>query len=242
MDCKYFLLNFAASNHLNTNNMKKLERIPETVVVEREVSQHAADINTAVARMQASIRLIGELGEFVIPCSADVSEWKAAVKSAQKKTETALRECDADAKLTVAQRSELRHQWKALDKKFEQLCAVIIKSLTNYAACKFVWDDTAQTIIPTVSSVEVASDLAIREVPAAANEHAKLLGEAWEAVQKLRKWERRNGVKKLRLEQLFSMSEINFAEQWATDGMKENADFVTQQTAAFKRYLEGQFL
>jgi hypothetical protein len=196
--------------------MRKIDRdrIPAKVVLDKERLEAAGEIRLAIGRIHDAVRHLQEMQDFETPQSADPNDWQAALKKTDQRRDEALKAIAADMRLTQDGKAELAADWKEWHRKVVGYTNVVLKQITQYQECKFVWDSQAKTIVPSVPTMEVATAQATRDVPPEARDHALLLAILHDAVSGLREWEREHGVRKIRLEQLLCLSEEELAEAW----------------------------
>lgn len=229
--------------------MKKLdrERIPAKVVLEKERLEAAGEITQAVKSIQDAVICLQNLPDIETPVSADPNAWKETLKKADKRKADALKAIASDIMLTQDGKEELAAEWKQWHIKAATACNTIIKHLTNYPACKFVFSSSTQNIVPTIPITEVAEAEAMRDVPPEARDHALRLAIVFDAVSGLRRWEQEHCVKKVRLEQLLSLNEEQLAEAWANGNIHypSYTDFDKAKELSNKsicKFIEGTFV
>ena len=221
--------------------------IPAKVCLEKERTEAAGEIRLAISRLHDAVRHLQDLQDFEAPLSADPNYWQEALKKADKRKDEALKAIASNMMLTQENKLELAGEWKSWHKQVVTSCNTIIKLLTKYSACKFVYDCNRQDIVPSISTMEVAEAEAVRDVPPEARDHALLLAIVWDAINGLRKWEQEHGVKKVRLEQLLSLDEVQLAEAWANGSVRypsyQDFDKATElKNKSICKYLESKFV
>lgn len=229
--------------------MNKLdrERIPAKVVLEKERLETEGEIGKAVKSIHDAVISLQNLQDFETPLSADPNDWQEALKKADKRKADALKAIASDIMLTQDGKEELAAEWKHWHIKAATACNTIIKHLTNYPACKFVFSSSTQNIVPTIPITEVAEAEAMRDVPPEARDHALLLAIVFDSVSGLRRWELEHGVKKVRLEQLLSLDEVQLAEAWANGSVRypsyQDFDKATElKNKSICKYVESTFV
>ena len=229
--------------------MRKMNRelVPSQIMLEKERVEAAGEIGKAVKSIHDAVISLQNLPDFETPQSADPSDWKEALKKADKRKDEALKAIAADVVLTQDGKAELAGEWKQWHFQAATSCNIIVKHLTNYPACKFVFSSSTQNIVPTIPITEVAEAEAMRDVPPEARDHALLLAIVFDAVSGLRRWEQEHCVKKVRLEQLLSLNEEQLAEAWANGNIHYPpfTDFDKAKELSNKlicKYLEGTFV
>ncbi len=229
--------------------MKKMNRelVPSQIMLEKERVEAAGEIGKAVKSIHDAVISLQNLPDFETPTSADPNDWREALKKADKRKDEALKAIAADVVLTQNGKAELTGEWKQWHIKAATACNTIIKHLTNYPACKFVFSNSTQNIVPTIPTMEVAEAQAMRDVPPEAKDHALLLAIVYDAVSGLRRWEQEHGVKKVRLEQLLSLDEVQLAEAWANGSVRypsyQDFDKATElKNKSICQYVESIFV
>ena len=229
--------------------MKKMNRelVPSQIMLEKERVEAAGEIGKAVKSIHDAVISLQNLPDFETPQSADPNEWQEALKKADKRRNEALKAIAADMMLTQDGKEEVAGEWKEWHKKAATACNTIVKYLTNYPACKFTFCSSAQNIVPTIPIMKVAEAEAMRDVPPETRDHALLLAIVFDAVSSLRRWEQEHGVKKVRLEQLLSLDEVQLAEAWANGSVRypsyQDFDKATElKNKSICEYVESTFV
>lgn len=227
--------------------MRKLERekIPQKVVLEKELSQAVGELSKSVQQIQDAVQKLKEVQDFTLPTTADPNAWSEALKDADKRKDEALKAIEADLALPTNSKQKLAQEWKEWHKTVAVNANIIIRLITKNPDCKFQWKN--DTILPSVPIEEVAEVQAVRDVPKEARDHARLLALVYDAVNGLRKWEREHGVRKVRLEQLLSLDETQLAEIWANGSVRYPSYLDFDKATELKnksicKYLESTFL
>ena len=227
--------------------MRKLDKqkIPEKIVLEKELNQAVGEISQAVKQIQDAVCALKEVQDITIPASADPDAWSEALKDADKRKDEALKAIEADVALPTNSKQKLAQEWKEWHKKVAVNMNIIIRLVTKNSLCKFEWKNG--TIEPSVPILEVAEAQAVRDVPSEARDHARLLAIVYDAIDGLREWEHQNGVRKVRLEQLLSLDETQLAEAWTNGTLYHPScqPFDTSFERSMKSvqsYIEGTFI
>lgn len=227
--------------------MRKLERekIPQKVVLEKELSQAVGELSKSVQQIQDAVQKLKEVQDFTLPTTADPNAWSEALKDADKRKDEALKAIEADLALPTNSKQKLAQDWKNWHKTVAINVNIIIRLVEKNPDCKFQWKNN--TIEPTAPILEVAEAEALRDVPKEAKDHALLLAIVYDAVNGLRKWEREHGVRKVRLEQLLSLDETQLAEAWTNGTLYHPScqPFDTSFERSMKSvqsYIEGTFV
>lgn len=227
--------------------MRKVDitKIPEKIVLEKELNQAAGEINQAVRQIQDAVCALKEIQDITFPTSADPSAWSEALKDVDKRKNVALKAIEADVSLPTNTKQKLAQEWKEWHKTVAVNMNIIIRLVTKNQDCKFQWKNN--TIEPTAPILEVAEAEAVRDVPSEARDHARLLALVYDAIDGLREWEHQNGVRKVRLEQLLSLDETQLAEAWANGSLyyPSSQPFDTSYERSMKSvqsFIEGTFI
>jgi hypothetical protein len=227
--------------------MRKLERekIPQKVVLEKELSQAVGELNQAVRQIQDAVCALKEIQDITFPTSADPNAWSEALKDADKRKDEALKAIEADLALPTNSKQKLAQDWKNWHKTVAINVNIIVRLVTKNQDCKFQWKN--DTILPSVPIEEVAEAQAVRDVPKEAKDHTRLLALVYDAIDGLREWEHQNGVRKVRLEQLLSLDEKQLAEAWVNGSLyyPSSQPFDTSFERSMKSvqsYIEGTFV
>ena len=227
--------------------MRKVDitKIPEKIVLEKELNQAAGEINQAVRQIQDAVCALKEIQDITIPASADPNAWSEALKDADKRKDEALKAIEADLALPTNSKQKLAQDWKNWHKTVAINVNIIIRLVEKNPDCKFQWKNN--TIEPTAPILEVAEAQAVRDVPKEAKDHARLLAIVYDAIDGLREWEHQNGVRKVRLEQLLSLDETQLAEAWTNGTLYHPScqPFDTSFERSMKSvqsYIEGTFI
>ena len=229
--------------------MRKIDPagIPAKVVLEKERTEAAGEIRLAIGSIHDAVRRLQDLQDFEAPKSAEPNDWQEALKRAGKRKDEALKAIAANMMLTQENKLELAGEWKEWHKQVVTACNTLIKLLSKYSACKFVFDVNNKDIVPTIPTMEVAKTEAMRDVPAEAKDHALLLAIVFDAVAGLRRWEREHGVIKNRLEQLLNLDEQKLAELWAEGSVfypsyQSDGLALEVRNKSVREYLESTFV
>lgn len=219
--------------------------IPEKIVLQKELSQAAGEIQQSVRQIHDAVGRLQELQDFTLPTSADPNTWSEALKDADKRKDEALKAIEADMALPTNSKQKLAQEWKEWHKSVAVNVNIIIRLVTKNPLCKFEWKN--DTIEPSVPILEVAETQAMRDVPPEARGHARLLAHVWDAINGLRKWEQEHGVRKVRLEELLSLDETQLAEAWATGSVRypsyQDLDKATElKNKSVREYVESTFV
>lgn len=222
-----------------------IKQIPEKIVLQKELSQVAGEIQQSVRQIQDAVCALKEIQDIAFPTSADPNAWSEALKNADKRKDEALKAIEADMALPTNSKQKLAQEWKEWHKSVAVNVNIIIRLVTKNPLCKFEWKN--DTIEPSVPILEVAEAQAMRNVPSEAKDHALLLTIVYDAINGLRKWEYENGVRKVRLEQLLSLDEKQLAEAWVNGSLfyPSSQPFDTSFERSMKsvqKYIEGTFV
>ena len=227
--------------------MRKLERekIPQKVVLEKELSQAVGELSKSVQQIQDAVQKLKEVQDFTLPTTADPNAWSEALKDADKRKDEALKAIEADLALPTNSKQKLAQDWKNWHKTVAINVNIIIRLVEKNPDCKFQWKNG--TSEPTAPILEVGEAQAMRDVPSEARDHARLLALVYDAIDGLREWEHQNGVRKVRLEQLLSLDETQLAEAWTNGTLYHPScqPFDTSFERSMKsvqRYIEGAFI
>ncbi len=227
--------------------MRKLDKqkIPEKIVLEKELNQAVGEISQAVKQIQDAVCALKEIQDITIPASADPNALSEALKDADKRKDAALKAIEADLALPTNSKQKLVQEWKEWHKSVAVNVNIIIRLVTKNPLCKFEWKNG--TIEPTAPILDVAEAQAVRDVPKEARDHARLLAIVWDAINGLRKWEHEHDVKKVRLEELLSLNEEQLAEAWANGNIHypSYTDFDKAKELSNKsicKFIEGTFV
>ena len=227
--------------------MRKIDitKIPEKIVLEKELNQAAGEINQAVRQIQDAVCALKDIQDFTLPTTADPNAWSEALKGSAKRKDEALKAIEADLALPTNSKQKLAQEWKEWHKKVAVNVNIIIRLVTKNQDCIFQWKNN--TIEPTAPILEVAEVEAMRDVPSEARDHARLLALVYDAVSGLRRWEQEHGVKKVRLEQLLSLDEVQLAEAWASGSVRypsyQDIDKAMEvRNKSVREYVESTFL
>ena len=227
--------------------MRKLDikKIPEKIVLEKELSQAVGELNQSVRQIHDAVERLKEVQDFTLPTTADPNAWSESLKDADKRKDEALKAIEADLALPTNSKQKLAQDWKNLHKTVAINVNIIIRLVEKNPDCKFQWKNN--TIEPTAPILEVAEAEAMRDVPKEAKDHALLLAIVFDAVSGLRRWEQEHGVKKIRLEQLLCLNETQLGELWASGNVRYPSyqDFDKARelsNKSIREYIEGTFL
>lgn len=222
-----------------------IEKIPQKVVLEKELSQSFGELSQAVRQIRDAVGKLKEVQDFTLPTSADPDAWSEALLDADKRKDEALKAIEADLALPTNTKQKLAQEWKDWHKTVAVNANIIIRLITKNPDCKFQWKN--DTILPSVPIEEVAEAQAMRDVPPEARDHARLLALVYDAIDGLREWEHANGVRKVRLEQLLNLDEKQLAEAWMNGNVRypsyQDFDKATElKNKSLCEYVESTFV
>ena len=196
-----------------------LDKMPTSIVDERKRQEVDKTIRGAVKKLQSSLLRLNQEPDVQTPASACLEEWQAAMQAVNERREKASEHIMTDMSLADSERAQRLSAWAGWHKRITSYITTIIRILSEFSA-GWEWDETLQTITPTIDITKVAEEVATVPVPQEAREHVALIVIAQQAVEGLRAWEREHGCVKLHLEQLFSLSEEELAQRWATGAIQ----------------------
>ena len=100
------------------NSMRKLDikKIPEKIVLEKELSQAVGELNQSVRQIHDAVERLKEVQDFTLPTTADPNAWSESLKDADKRKDEALKAIEADLALPTNSKQKLAQDWKNLHK------------------------------------------------------------------------------------------------------------------------------
>lgn len=188
-----------------------------TIVIEREKQNVLAEIKRSEAALREAVDKLHSISELAVPSSLGNivdADWLRE----QLGNRIAL--VRADKSLTAAERETRLAPWRAIKSRSERTVLKIDGILHDWPELDWLPDEGVKNFHLDQSQVEeLATQKATREVPAAAEEHWRLITQMREAVEALRRFEVENNVKDAPLVMLSRMSENQLYESWINRSM-----------------------
>lgn len=183
-----------------------------TIVIEREKQNVLAEIKRSEAALREAVDKLHSISELAVPSNLGGivdADWLRE----QLGNRIAL--VRADKSLTAAERETRLAPWRAIKSRSERAILKIDGILHDWPELDWLPDEDGKNYHLDPNRVdELAAERATREVPAAAEEHWRLITQMREAVEALRSFEVENNVKDAPLVMLSRMSENQLYQAW----------------------------
>lgn len=183
-----------------------------TIVIEREKQNVLAEIKRSEATLRDAVSRLRSIPELDVPSNLGSivdADWLRE----QLGNRIAL--VRADKSLTAAERETRLAPWRAIKSRAERTVLKIDGILHDWPELDWLPDPDGLNYHLADEQVEtLAEQKATREVPAAAEEHWRLIAQMRTAVEALRRFEVENNVKDAPLVMLSRMSENQLYQAW----------------------------
>lgn len=183
-----------------------------TIVIEREKQNVLAEIKRSEAALREAVDKLHSISELAVPSNLGGivdADWLRE----QLGNRIAL--VRADKSLTAAEREQRLNPWRAIKSRAERAVLKIDGILHDWPGLSWLPDEGGKNFHLQQSQIEqVATQRATREVPAAAEEHWRLITAMRESVEALRAFEAEHQVKDAPLFYLAKMSESQLYQVW----------------------------
>jgi len=203
-----------------------------TIVIEREKQNVLAEIKRSEAALREAVDKLHSISELDVPSNLGNivdADWLRE----QLGNRIAL--VRADKSLTAAERETRLAPWRAIKGRAERAVLKIDGILHDWP--QLDWQPDADGLNYHLADEQVetlATERATREVPAAAEEHWRLITAMREAVEALRAFEVEQQVKDCPLVMLSRMSENQLYEAWL------NRDILLERRVIGNKVVTGQ--
>lgn len=190
--------------------MKTITLTKEREAARTEIQRDEAALREAVSRLHS-------IEELTIPTSL---EGIAEVSWVREQLNGRIALVRSDKSLTAAEREQRILPWKSLKVKAERAITKVSEIVERWPGLSWLPDEDGKNFHLDQPQVdELATERATREVPAAAEEHWRLITQMRTAVEQLRAFEVENNVKDCPLVMLSRMNEKQLYEAWINRGV-----------------------
>ncbi len=187
--------------------MKILVLTKEREAARTEIQRDEAALRVAVSRLHS-------IEELTIPTSL---EDIASVSWVREQLNGRIALVRSDKSLTAAEREQRILPWKSLKVKAERAITKVSEIIERWPGLSWLPDEDGKNFHLDQPQVdELATERATREVPAAAEEHWRLITAMREAVEALRSFEQQHQVKDMPLLFLSRFDENRLYTEWIT--------------------------
>jgi len=184
------------------------------IVIQQERKAAIAEIQRDEAALREAVSRLHSIEELTVPTSLeDITR----VSWAREQLNGRIALVRSDKSLTAAEREQRILPWKSLKVKAERAITKVSEIIERWPGLSWLPDEDGKNFHLDQPQVEQATaERAMREVPAAAEEHWELIVKMREAVEALRNFEAEHQVKDCPLVMLSRMSESQLYEDWVS--------------------------
>lgn len=192
----------------NYNNM------PKTIIIESERQMIDEALRKSLREAHDAYNALKELEDLkeVPEAHNCTAEWLSQITTAKKQA------VDNADFLTIEQKKSQTAHWGKFAKKVLGYIEVLQNFISSIPSDQYVFDKELGTFY-IKDLPGLVESRCLHEVPENAGKHFQLIRNVREAIDELRKWERDEDLKKLRLEELFALSQRQIAEAWVTNNI-----------------------
>ena len=195
------------------------EKFPESVVIQCEKEQKAHELRRIVRVAQDAFSALRADVDFVWPQRlSDLTPQYCRDFYKPFRDSIASLVIDKDNPEEVLKKKKLAGKMERRQAETTILISKVRLAL-NDADLSMIYDQLAQTIVPTGDIEAIAEQRAQRDVPDMARDHWRMLQTLLAMYKEVREWEKKNGIRKQPLKTLFSVSQQRFCELWALGEM-----------------------
>ena len=184
------------------------------IVIQQERKAAIAEIQRDEAALREAVSRLHNIEELTIPTSL---EDIAKVSWVREQLNGRIALVRSDKSLTAAEREQRILSWKSLKIKAERAITKVSEIVKRWPGLSWVADEDGKNFHLGQPQIEQAAmERATREVPAAAEEHWRLITQMREAVEALRNFEAEHQVKDAPLIVLSRFDEDRLYREWIT--------------------------
>jgi len=222
--------------------MIDINEIGKKIIVERERLSTDNELRNDVRLLQDAYAALRDMPDYQCPVDIPLLN----TQEIDRLTDQRVSRVEADETLLPSEREEKKKRYKALHRLVVTQLNIIKKVLEKWSEAQFTYDPTICNIVPTRDLESLVNDRCERDVPPMAKQHGRLILNVFSAIDKLREFEKEQGIKKIRLENLKNLSTDSFAESWA-DGsvfqaVYDLSDPFLAKVMRNRKYVEQQYL
>ena len=210
----------------------------KNIIVTEARQQAIKDLQQAIHEVQGAYRNLQGIRELQ-PLSTSIEditlEWMKAT------VDKRLSLVEADMSLTEDERDARLGSWRSIKARSARYIHAIERVQTEWPLAQWQYDEQANNVFCS-NMDEVVNDKASLAVPGEAERHWELICGVFDAVNRLRTFEKRHNVRKIRLEILRNIKDGELAEQWATKTIFYNDSVATQNDKTNRQYIETLFV
>lgn len=186
----------------------------KTIVLTKEREAARTEIQRDEAALREAVSRLHNIEELTIPTNLeDIAE----VSWVREQLNGRIALVRSDKSLTAAEREQRILPWKSLKVKAERAITKVSEIVKRWPGLSWLRDEDSTNYHLDQSQIErVAAQRATREVPAAAEEHWRLITQMRTAVEQLRTFETENNVKDAPLIVLSRFDEDRLYREWVT--------------------------
>ena len=217
------------------------KQIPKIVIVGREFDNLDSELRSDIRLLQSSYAALRDLQDYDCPVGLSELNTHQIDKLTQERVERVL----SDYSLLPSEQEEKIKKYKSLHRIVVTELNRIMRVTSKWPECLFEYDESVRNFVPVADLRSVVEARCLRPVPELAKQHARLIDNVLQSVNKLREFEKSENLSKIRLEVLATMSPERLAEMWA-DGEIQRKVYSTDPVFAMARvgqeFSEKQYL
>jgi len=184
------------------------------IILQKEKQTVIAELQRDETALRDAVSKLLDIEELTVPTSLEditVPTW------IRQQVNPRLRLIKADESLTADEQRQRQSLWLTLKQKATRTVSKVSEILERWPGLSWLPDEGGKNFHLEQSQIEqVATQVATREVPAAAEEHWRLITQMREAVEALRNFEAEHQVKDAPLIVLSRFDEDRLYREWIT--------------------------
>ena len=207
-------------NFIDMETKENYSNMPKTIIIESERQMIDEALRKALREAHDAYNALKEMEDLkgVPEAHNCTTEWLNQITTAKKQAVN-----NADF-LTIEQKKSQIAHWGKFAKKVLGYIEVLQNFISSIPSDQYVFDKELGTFY-IKDLPRLVESRCLHEVPENAGKHFQLIRNVREAIDELRKWERDEDLKKLRLEDLFSFTDRQIAEAWVTNNIQVDHTF-----------------
>jgi len=184
------------------------------IVIQQERKAAIAEIQRDEAALRAAVSKLHDVEELTVPTSLEGIADPNWIRAQINPRITLIK---GDASLTADEQRQRQALWLAVKQKATRTVSKVSEILERWPGLSWLPDEGGKNFHLDQPQVdELATERATREVPAAAEEHWRLITQMREAVEALRNFEAEHQVKDMPLLFLSRFDENRLYTEWIT--------------------------
>lgn len=208
------------------------KQIPQEVIIEGEFQDLDSELRSDIRQLQNAYTNLRGMQDY--QCPVVVSELNT--QEIDRLTAERIERVSRDGNLLPSEQEEKIKKYKNLHRAVVTQINLISKILSKWQDVKFSYSELVQNIVPVEDLQNIVEQRCLRQVPQLCKQHARLIVNVFQAIAKLREFEKSEGVSKLRLEILNNLSSQRLAEVWADGSIMQVPVDVTDELSRATMY------